>query len=161
MSGAWSVNILGPSENWSPLQSHTVSHTRRLHGDTADNQSFVWVLKGRTWTAARPEAFSAVMACGHQYSNLTSLLWLESCLSPFSPALLKQQGGGGKKKKAGLKSMISESKLDSGAVCHSQQQDKINSLWPKRWSCHDDQGVYFLYWYFADVTTNGTRSCSW
>lgn len=154
--------------NWSPLQSHTVSYTDILHGDTSDNQSFVWVLKGRTWTTARPEALFAVMAFGHQYLNLTSLLWLECCLSlvvvgVFSPpSLLKQKGGGEKeKKKKKLKSMIFESKLDSWAVCHSQQQDKINSLWPKRWSCHDDQGVHFLYWYFADVTTNGTRSCSW
>lgn len=62
------------------LQPDTVSYTDILHGDTSDNQSFVWVLKGRTWTTARPEALLAVMAFGHQYLNLTSPLWLECCL---------------------------------------------------------------------------------
>lgn len=92
----WSAHIPGLQESDLPLQPHTVSYTDVLGGDTADNQSFVWVLKGRTWTTARPEAFFAATASRHQYSNLTSLLWLECCyfFSPLAPP--RQQGWGGR-----------------------------------------------------------------
>lgn len=104
----WSARIPRLRESDLPPQPHTVSYTDVLGGDTADNQSFVWVLKGRTWTTARPGAFFAAMASGHQYSNLTSLLWLECCyfFHPLLPQDNKAGVGGGK-------SMISGSKLDS------------------------------------------------